>query len=184
MPMFRKKPVTIEARQLPPTDAKLSVARITVTDGLAEWCGGEAIDDAVDGVCILIPTMEGTMKAAPGDWIIRGVAGEFYPCKPDIFAATYDPAPDWAHHGYELMQSKSVGDYIDVTIRLKPAVAPDGEGRGTDGWIGASVTYPPLSGESWRRGHDLPDGVATHETLAKILSAAAETLGKAMEVGA
>jgi hypothetical protein len=36
--------------------------------------------------------MEGVMKASPGDWIIKGVKGEFYPCKPDIFAATYEPA--------------------------------------------------------------------------------------------
>lgn len=39
-------------------------------------------------------TLEGTMEASPGDWIIRGVAGEFYPCKPDIFAATYDRVED------------------------------------------------------------------------------------------
>jgi hypothetical protein len=39
-----------------------------------------------------IGTLEGVMAAAPGDWIIRGVKGEIYPCKPDIFAATYDPA--------------------------------------------------------------------------------------------
>lgn len=39
-----------------------------------------------------IETLEGTMTARPGDWIIRGVKGEIYPCKPDIFAATYEPA--------------------------------------------------------------------------------------------
>ena len=38
-----------------------------------------------------IPTLEGAMTASPGDWIIRGVQGEFYPCKPDIFAETYEP---------------------------------------------------------------------------------------------
>ena len=37
-----------------------------------------------------IRTLEGNMYAAPGDWIIRGVRGEFYPCKPDIFEATYE----------------------------------------------------------------------------------------------
>ena len=41
---------------------------------------------------IHIPTLEGVMKAAPGDWIIRGIKGEFYPCKPDIFARTYEDA--------------------------------------------------------------------------------------------
>ena len=40
---------------------------------------------------LLIGTLEGTMAAAPGDWVIKGVAGEFYPCKPDIFEATYEP---------------------------------------------------------------------------------------------
>lgn len=38
---------------------------------------------------IHIPTMEGVMIASPGDWIIKGIKGEFYPCKPDIFEATY-----------------------------------------------------------------------------------------------
>ena len=41
---------------------------------------------------VFIQTLEGEMRADPGDWIIRGVKGEFYPCKPDIFAATYEPA--------------------------------------------------------------------------------------------
>ena len=39
-----------------------------------------------------IPTLEGWMSASPGDWIIRGVKGEIYPCKPDIFEATHEPA--------------------------------------------------------------------------------------------
>lgn len=41
---------------------------------------------------VKIPTLEGEMTASPGDWIITGVKGERYPCKPDIFAATYEPA--------------------------------------------------------------------------------------------
>lgn len=44
------------------------------------------------GDFLYIGTLEGEMCAAPGDWIIRGVKGEIYPCKPDIFAATYEPA--------------------------------------------------------------------------------------------
>jgi len=39
---------------------------------------------------VTIPTLEGTMTANPGDYIIKGVAGELYPCKPEIFAATYE----------------------------------------------------------------------------------------------
>lgn len=40
---------------------------------------------------LLIRTLEGTMVARPGDWVVMGIQGEFYPCKPDIFAATYEP---------------------------------------------------------------------------------------------
>ena len=43
-------------------------------------------------VAVDIETLEGTMRAEPGDWIITGVKGERYPCKPDIFEATYEPA--------------------------------------------------------------------------------------------
>jgi hypothetical protein len=43
-------------------------------------------------VFVQIQTLEGTMRADEGDWIIRGVKGELYPCKPDIFEATYEPA--------------------------------------------------------------------------------------------
>lgn len=43
-------------------------------------------------VVVLIPTLEGEMRADPGDWIITGVKGETYPCKPDIFEATYETA--------------------------------------------------------------------------------------------
>lgn len=75
---FRKKPVVIDAIQ---------------------WTGGniEEIGEFLAGVHwatagrnVVIPTREGDMAASPDDWIIKGVAGEFYPCKPDIFAATYE----------------------------------------------------------------------------------------------
>lgn len=69
---------------------------------LAEWCNGvsymmvgddeKAYSDApVVGPHIIIPTLEGAMAALPGDWVIKGVAGEFYSCKPDIFELTYEP---------------------------------------------------------------------------------------------
>jgi hypothetical protein len=47
-----------------------------------------ALEHQVDA--LNIDTLEGTMRASPGDWIIRGVAGELYPCKPGIFAQTYE----------------------------------------------------------------------------------------------
>jgi len=51
---------------------------------------GEKNDLKVDDDVILIETLEGDMKATSGDYIIKGVNGEFYPCKPDIFKKTYD----------------------------------------------------------------------------------------------
>ena len=84
MPKYRKKPVEIEAVQW------------TGTNGMevAAFLDGQPWKDRPEG--IVITTLEGAMTASPGDWIIRGVKGEFYPCKPDIFDATYEPveAPD------------------------------------------------------------------------------------------
>jgi hypothetical protein len=83
MPTFRKKPVEIEAWQNPPRTANdgWSEVPLWVAQGASRITGGRWI----------IPTLEGEMMAEPGDWIIRGVKGELYPCKPDIFAVTYDP---------------------------------------------------------------------------------------------
>jgi len=91
---YRKKPVVIDAMLfLNNGDAVLN----WVNEGQAKigrrtalWHQFEFPDDAKWG--LMIPTLEGQHIATPGDWIIRGVAGEHYPCKPDIFAATYEPA--------------------------------------------------------------------------------------------
>lgn len=87
MPAFRKRPVVIEAEQFYEPDSR------DITNGptLAVWCHGQYLVDAL-GPCILIETLEGQMRANPTDWIIKGVNGEFYPCKADIFAKTYEPA--------------------------------------------------------------------------------------------
>lgn len=79
---FRKKPVVIEARQITP-DTVLEVSY---------WCGAQIGNrpQAPRNWHLLIATLEGVMTANMGDWIIRGVQGEFYPCKPDIFEATYE----------------------------------------------------------------------------------------------
>lgn len=78
---YRKKPVVIEAQKL--TDFNYR--------DLAEWCNGvvRAREDNFEPY-VTIYTLEGTMKADLGDYIIKGVKGEFYPCKPDIFEATYE----------------------------------------------------------------------------------------------
>jgi hypothetical protein len=80
---FRKKPVVVEARQLG-LDYDEDCA-------IVAWCGGRALGEEYEPNVLAIDTLEGTMEAAHGDWIIRGVQGEHYPCKPDIFAATYEP---------------------------------------------------------------------------------------------
>lgn len=90
MPMFRKKPVEIEAQQLGQDNAEKIVRWIVNEGGDAHprFLGTEG--GSPRGASVLIHTLEGTMAADPGDWIIRGVKDEFYPCKPDIFEATYE----------------------------------------------------------------------------------------------
>jgi len=85
MPQFRKKPVVIEARQL----------TMETAEDISKWCGStqsftKGPFRAVSG--IMVPALESPHEASWGDWIIKGVKGEFYPCKPDIFEATYEPA--------------------------------------------------------------------------------------------
>ena len=82
---YRKKPVVIEAIRFDGENH----------DEIIDWVGdgpfvgkGAAIDRARN---LLIATLEGPLTASPGDYVIRGVKGEFYPIKPDVFEATYDP---------------------------------------------------------------------------------------------
>lgn len=86
---YRKKPVVIEAWPV----AGIVAAMKHHEDGLpaavrTAWKLGH-VTRVLDG--LRISTLEGEMEAGPDDWIIRGVQGEIYPCKPDIFEATYDP---------------------------------------------------------------------------------------------
>jgi hypothetical protein len=84
MPKFRKKPVVIEAVEWTGEN----------TLELGEWAGPAAQTwAAYSDYTLRIPTLEGDHIASRGDMIIRGVKGEFYPCKPDIFAATYEAVP-------------------------------------------------------------------------------------------
>jgi len=75
---YRKKPVVIEA------------VLFVLLNGneIAKWCGG-TFKESCGTNCIKIPTLEGVMTATSGDFIIKGVKGEFYPCKPEIFKETY-----------------------------------------------------------------------------------------------
>ena len=102
MGKYRKKPVVIEAIQFPTecfsgSPREMAIAMMGFEEAIAEfapdnfrewkWRGGKSHG-------IVIPTLEGEHLATPGDWIIKGVHGEFYPCKPDIFEKTYDPVEE------------------------------------------------------------------------------------------
>jgi hypothetical protein len=94
MGQFRKKPVVIEAVQYV---GAVNGTPIFTGDGE----GPRWLTDALESgalkqgpICLDVHTLEGVMAAAPDDWIIRGVKGEIYPCKPDIFAASYEDAKE------------------------------------------------------------------------------------------
>lgn len=90
---FRKKPVVIEAVQWTGQNLGELLAFTGKHPEWNEWFENFKAYEAyvkANGSVFKIVTLEGTMDATPGDWIIKGVKGEFYPCKPDIFAATYE----------------------------------------------------------------------------------------------
>ncbi len=85
---FRKKPVVIEALQL----------RWDTWNAICDFIGVGKLEDGKpegkqdgESIGLDIPTLEGIIHASENDWIIKGIKGEFYPCKPDIFEATYEP---------------------------------------------------------------------------------------------
>jgi hypothetical protein len=87
MPLFRKKPVVIEAKQIPgEVNDELHV--------ICRWARASLETTNMSDPRVHIRTLEGTMVGDPGDWIIKGVNGEFYPCKPDIFEKTYEPVEE------------------------------------------------------------------------------------------
>lgn len=91
MPKFRKKPAVIDAEQL--IVGSDSLAKY-VPDGVNfGWPCGPDEAHHLSGK-FWVSTLEGPLIASDRDWIITGVKGERYPCKPDIFAATYEPATE------------------------------------------------------------------------------------------
>lgn len=79
---YRKKPVVIEARQTGQNNDE--------DHFIMEWCGGRVPIMDNSPSLFIIETKEGPLYVTPGDWIIKGIAGEFYPHKPDIFAEAYE----------------------------------------------------------------------------------------------
>lgn len=85
---YRKKPVVIEAVRF--------TGSSTHAYAIKDWMAGRDYVEPGMATCdmrsMTIPTLEGDMTAHPGDYIIRGVKGEFYPCRADIFEQTYEVA--------------------------------------------------------------------------------------------
>ena len=114
MPFFTKKPVRIEAMQflrvMPASgnpffaedDAEDATWPTWLIDALcmqswqegAMWVAATSSDATASLFTLHIRTLEGIMTVSPNDWVICGIKGELYPCKPDIFAATYDQVAD------------------------------------------------------------------------------------------
>lgn len=98
---WRKRPVIVEAVQITAADWNGGTWDGCPFTAVPEWLS-DAMQDGIlwpdtpnhtDYAEWRIKTLEGVVPATPGDWIIRGVMGELYPCRGDIFAATYEPAP-------------------------------------------------------------------------------------------
>lgn len=87
---FRKKPVEIEAVQF---NGDILNGNYNDIIGFV----GKKLSYSSLTKTIEIPTLEGTMTASDGDWIIKGVSGEFYPCKSDIFEKSYEPVKEYVY---------------------------------------------------------------------------------------
>jgi hypothetical protein len=88
MAQFRKKPVVIEAEHFTKHNKEKCYNFVT--------CNKSATFEG-SAPTLKIETLEGVMTAQIGDWIIKGVGGEFYPCKPEIFEATYEQVWEEQH---------------------------------------------------------------------------------------
>lgn len=87
MSKYRKKPVVIDAFKI----GDPSPSWFNDAIGTGDVTCHSTFDDPDKLQYVIIRTLEGEMRGELGEWIIRGVKGELYPCKPEIFAATYDP---------------------------------------------------------------------------------------------
>lgn len=111
---YRKKPVVIDAIEFDGTESGVRdvieclgiFSLVVVTDDRGVFCS------------MTIPTLEGNMRASPGDFIIRGIKGEFYPCRPDIFAATYESVGDTVNHPPHYASHPSGVECVDIAEHL------------------------------------------------------------------
>jgi hypothetical protein len=90
MPQYRKKPIVIDAVQ---NDGTWKTIIEWMKEQLIIPFGSTPPITRNEDGSLNIRTLEGTMRADVGDWVIKGIKGELYPCKPEIFEASYEPVP-------------------------------------------------------------------------------------------
>ena len=85
--VFRKRPVEVEAVRCP-YGSSPGMRRV------AEWCGAKVVRESSGQrvAWLVVETLHGPVRVTPGDWVLRGPSGDFWPCKPEIFAASYEPS--------------------------------------------------------------------------------------------
>ena len=111
MNKYIKKPVVVEAEELIPANIIKIANWITETNDVSF-----KTDDNDNIVGLIIPTLEGNMTASIGDYIIKGVSGEFYPCKADIFHKTY------SEYNGEVNSIANIGNNPFNTVTFKEAI--------------------------------------------------------------
>lgn len=107
---FTKRPVTIDAVRWDGRNR----------EGMGAFCPSAVFSDNAQHSSFLIPTLEGMMMADAGDWIIKGIKGEFYPIKPDIFEETYEPefVPSVGVSPY-MIEAAQIEVFEDAAERIK-----------------------------------------------------------------
>lgn len=118
---YRKKPVVIDAVQYLTENSE---AMLELLNGCTGWhlaSGG-----------IVIPTLEGKHTASPGDWVIKGVKGEYYPCKPDIFAMTYEPVEESTAYAEPYAEPEEDADYRRRKLDVQKAIDKQDEEESPD----------------------------------------------------
>lgn len=173
---YRKMPVEVEAMQWDGTAAGAGP--------IIDWIlanGPRAAryndDRGFRPIGIYIDTLEGTMAATPGDWIIRGVQDEFYPCKPDIFEATYAPVTAQQDPGPGMLEAR------EVDFGPPHGVQPDqrdlyvGGSKVGRAWVPALVSTRPESEWHWVCAVDTGHGeVVTQADSLDVALAGAQTM--------
>ncbi|PCE13279.1 hypothetical protein [Enterococcus faecium] len=132
---YRKKPVIIEAVQFDRSKAEKDVAKYypMVTD-LASSTTALGVEEREDR--FFISTLDGSMTVIDGDYIIQGVEGEFYPCKPDIFEKTYDVAS----------QPPQLNDNQKIVLEWLKLTAPTGKPMQVVFWMINNAAWGHLDG--------------------------------------